>query len=115
MSAWFVMVAMGLFQTDGGCRVDPIYELGSPLYPKVVLHLSKDYYGGKTFTIMARNASKTNRYIQSAKLNGKPLDSWWIPQSKIIRGGTLELELGPQPNEEWAATCPLPPGSTGAP
>jgi hypothetical protein len=49
MSAWFVMSAMGLLQTDGGCRVEPIYELGSPLYPKVVLHLSQDHYGGSTF------------------------------------------------------------------
>lgn len=34
MSAWFVMAALGLFQTDGGCRVDPIYEIASPLYEK---------------------------------------------------------------------------------
>ena len=109
MSAWFVMSALGLFQTDGGCRVDPIYELGSPLYPKVVLHLSKEYYGGKTFTITARNASRANRYIQSAKLNGRPLNAWWIPQRDVVRGGKLELELGPQPNEAWAATAAPPP------
>lgn len=111
MSAWFVMSAMGLFQTDGGCRVDPIYELGSPLYPKVILHLSKEHYGGKTFTIVARNASRANRYIQSAKLNGRPLNVWWIPQREVVRGGTLELELGPQPNEAWAATAQPPPPS----
>lgn len=110
MSAWFVMSSMGLFQTDGGCRVDPIYEIGSPLYPKVVLHLSKEHYGGKSFTILANNASKTNRYIQSAKLNGQPLNNWWIPQREVIRGGTLELELGPQPNEAWGTNA-LPPKS----
>jgi predicted alpha-1,2-mannosidase len=110
MSAWFVMAALGLFQTDGGCRVDPIYELGSPLYPKVVLHLSKDYYGGKTFTVVARNASRANRYIQSAKLNGKPLNAWWISQRDVVRGGTLEFVLGPQPNEAWAATAQPPAG-----
>jgi predicted alpha-1,2-mannosidase len=109
MSAWFVMCSMGLFQTDGGCRVDPIYEISSPLYPKVVLHLSKEHYGGKTFTILAKNASKANRYIQSAKLNGKSLDKWWIPQRELIKGGTLELVLGPNPNESWAANAPLPP------
>jgi len=108
MSAWFVMSALGLFQTDGGCRVDPIYELGSPLYPKVVLHLSKEHYSGKTFTIVAKNASRTNRYIQSAKLNGKRLESWWIMQRDVVRGGKLELELGPEPNETWAATAQPP-------
>src|SRR6185369_18037364 len=78
MSAWFVMAAMGLFQTDGGCRVDPVYELGSPLYPKIVIHLSKKHFGGGTFTIVAKNTSRTNRYSQSARLNGDPLNSWWI-------------------------------------
>src|SRR5208282_6436348 len=66
MSSWFVMSSLGLFQTDGGCRVNPIYEIGSPLYPKVVLHLSQEHYGGKTFTIEARHASRANIYIQYA-------------------------------------------------
>src|SRR5262249_32220637 len=43
MSSWFVMSSIGLFQTDGGCRVNPIYEIGSPLYPKITIHLSPDY------------------------------------------------------------------------
>jgi predicted alpha-1,2-mannosidase len=108
MSSWFVMSSLGLFQTDGGCRVNPIYELGSPLYPKVVIHLSKQHYGGKTFTIVARNTSKENKFIQSARLNGKPLNQWWIRQKDILQGGRLELELGPMPNQEWAKGCPLP-------
>jgi predicted alpha-1,2-mannosidase len=108
MSGWFVMASLGLFQTDGGCRVNPIYELGSPLYQKVVLHLSKPHYGGKTFTIEARNASRTNCYIQSATLNGMPLNQWWIRQKDVVEGGRLVLELGPTPNKEWAKDGPLP-------
>jgi predicted alpha-1,2-mannosidase len=108
MSSWFVMSSLGLFQTDGGCRVNPIYEIGSPLYPKVVLHLSKEQYGGKTFTIEARHASRANTYIQSARLNGRPLDRWWIRQKDLLKGGRLVLELGPAPNTEWARGCPLP-------
>jgi putative alpha-1,2-mannosidase len=108
MSAWFVMSSLGLFQTDGGCRVSPIYEIGSPLYPKIVLHLSGQHYGGKTFTILAHNSSLRNRFIQSARLNGQPLDRWWIRQKEVLQGGQLDLELGPTPNREWAATCPAP-------
>jgi len=108
MSSWFVMSALGLFQTDGGCRAHPIYELGSPLYPKAVLHLSKQYYGGKTFTIEAHHASRANLYIQSATLNGKPLNRWWIHQQDVVKGGHLVLELGPTPNPAWAKDCPLP-------
>jgi len=108
MASWFVMCAMGLYQTDGGCRVDPVYEIASPLYPKITIHLSKKYYGGKTFTVEARNVSPKNIYIQSATFNGKPLNQWWIRQRDVIKGGNLVLNLGPEPNEDWARDCPLP-------
>ena len=39
MSAWFVMAALGLFQTDGGCNAEPVYELGSPLFEKIKIDL----------------------------------------------------------------------------
>lgn len=108
MASWFIMCAMGLFQTDGGCRVDPIYEIASPLYPKITIHLSKKYYGGRTFTIEAENASPENYYIQSATFNGKPLNQWWIRERDVLKGGKLVLILGPKPNEDWAKGSPLP-------
>jgi len=108
MSAWFVMAALGLFQTDGGCRVNPVYEIGSPLFTRTVIHLDAEHYSGKSFTIEARNASRSNRYVQSAMLNGRPLDSWWIAQKDVVKGGALLLEMGPQPNKEWAAHAPPP-------
>ncbi|MBK5196277.1 MAG: GH92 family glycosyl hydrolase, partial [Proteiniphilum sp.] len=43
MSGWFVMAALGLFQTDGGCRVEPVYEIGSPLFKKTVIDLGEQY------------------------------------------------------------------------
>jgi len=41
MSAWFVMAALGLFQTDGGCNVEPVYEIASPLFEKTVIDLGE--------------------------------------------------------------------------
>ena len=70
------MASIGLFQTDGGCRVDPVYELSSPLYQKIVIDLGKRYNRGKQFEITALNASRKNMYIQSARLNGKELNSF---------------------------------------
>jgi predicted alpha-1,2-mannosidase len=46
MSSWFVMAALGLFQTDGGCRIDPIYEIASPIFPKVSIDLGNRYRTG---------------------------------------------------------------------
>jgi predicted alpha-1,2-mannosidase len=101
MSAWFVMAAIGLFQTDGGCSVDPVYEIASPLYEKTVINLGERYGRGKEFVIEARNASRKNRYVQSALLNGKPLNSFRFPANELLQGGSLILEMGDQPNENW--------------
>lgn len=101
MSSWFVMAALGLFQTDGGTRVNPVYEIASPMFPQVVINLGHRYGRGEQFVIKANNASRHNKYVQSAKLNGKPLNSFLFPASELLKGGTLELEMGPEPNENW--------------
>ena len=101
MSAWFIMSSLGLFQTDGACRVDPIYEIGSPLYEKITIDLGEQYGRGKSFTIEAKNASRLNKYVQSAKLNGQSLEDFKFPASELLKGGSLILEMGPKPNFNW--------------
>ena len=93
MSAWFVMAALGLFQIDGGCRNEPIYELASPLYPKTTIHLGERYGRGKDFIIEARNTSEENLYVNKATLNGKPLTTFFFPASELLKGGRLVLEM----------------------
>ena len=99
MSAWYVMSTLGLFQMDGGAAIHPQYQLGSPRFEKITIHLSDKYYGGNTFVIKAKNASRVNKFINSAKLNGKKWDSWKVPQSEIIKGGELILEMKDVPNK----------------
>lgn len=106
MSAWFMMNAIGLFQTDGGASANPIYEIGSPVFRKVTINLNELYGRGKSFIIEAPHASRSNKYVQSAMLNGKPLESFWFPASELLKGGTLVLEMGPQPNENWGIKNP---------
>lgn len=101
MSAWFLMSALGLFQTDGGCSVDPIYELGSPLYQKVVIDLGQRFGRGSKLVIEAHHASRLNMYIQSVKLNGKPWNDFKIPAHELLKGGHLVLEMGPQPQPNF--------------
>ena len=59
------------------------------------------YAKGGSFTITAKNNSPDNIYIQSASLNGKPLNRCWLSYAEITAGGTLDLVLGPQPNKSW--------------
>lgn len=104
MGAWYVMSALGLFQMQGGCGVNPVYDLGSPLFEKATIKLEN----GKRLDVIAKNNSKENVYIQSASLNGKLLDKTWIYCSEIQYGGKLEFVMGPEPNRLWG-TEELPP------
>ena len=108
MSAWFVMAALGLFQTDGGAGSNPIYGIASPIFPEVTIHLNGQYGRGKSFTIKAQNVSRTNQYIQKATLNGKELSTFWFPASALLQGGELVLQMGDQPNMNWGING-LPP------
>jgi len=101
MSAWFVMAALGLFQTDGGCSAEPVYEIASPIFPSVTINLGEQYGRGKSFTIEAPNVSRNNKYVQKATLNGKPLQSFKFPASELLKGGKLILEMGEKPNKNW--------------
>lgn len=94
LSAWYVLSAMGFFPVTVG---KPIYDIGSPVFKRIQLSLSN----GKKFTIIASNASARNKYIQSATMNGKPLNVPWFSHSDIVNGGTLVLNMGPLPNKSW--------------
>ncbi|QDU88865.1 Glycosyl hydrolase family 92 [Pirellulimonas nuda] len=107
MGALGVLMAIGLFQTDGGAGVDSVYEITAPLFDRVKVKLDKSYFPGATFEIVAHNQSPENCYIQSATLNGAPLNRCWISQQEFAEGGKLELTLGPEPNKQWGLDQPL--------
>ncbi len=94
MSAWYVLAAMGIHPV---CPGDNTYQITSPVFNKVEIQLDSDYYSGKKFTIEAKNNSPENRYIQSMKLNGKPLKRYWITHQEIVSGGKLKMKMGPDP------------------
>jgi predicted alpha-1,2-mannosidase len=105
MSAWFIMASIGLFQMDGGAGANPVYEIASPLYEKIVIDLGEKYGRGKEFIIQANNASRKNKYVQSAILNGRMLNCFKFPANELLKGGSLILEMGDQPNKSWGISC----------
>jgi len=103
MSAFYVFSALGFYPVTPGL---PIYVIGSPIFNKITISLE----GGKTFTIIAKNASWNNKYILSAKLNGKGYDKTWFSHSDILNGAVLELEMGDRPNKQWGTSATsIPP------
>ena len=95
MSAWYVLAAMGIHPI---CPGDGKYQITSPVFSKVTVGLDPKYYKGGTFTVIAKNNSEKNVYIQSVKLNGKELKRFWISHAEIAAGGVLELEMGERPH-----------------
>ena len=101
MSAWFVMAAIGLFQTDGGCSVTPHYEIVSPLFEEIEINLGGLYGRGDKFIIRADGCSRKNMYVQSAELNGKPHNSFLLDASDVLKGGELRLKMSSEPSMDW--------------
>jgi putative alpha-1,2-mannosidase len=85
---------MGFYPVTPG---DPVYSIGSPVFE----HVSVDLGNSHTFVIVAHNASPENKYIQSATLNGQPLNEPWISHDAVINGGKLVMEMGPKANKTW--------------
>jgi len=103
MSAWYLFTAFGFYPVN---PASGDFMIGSPLFRRMSLRLAN----GKTFSVVAANNSAENLYIQSARLNGKPLDTPVITWEDIQSGATLELTMGPSPSQ-WAAQwqpTPLP-------
>lgn len=93
LGAWFVMSSIGLFDVRGLTAADPTFALGSPLFDKITIRLSKDYYDGGTFTILTKNNSKENIYVHDYLLNGKALSTPYLPFHTLLKGGKMELTM----------------------
>jgi putative alpha-1,2-mannosidase len=101
MSSWFIFQSLGFYPNAG----QDIYLIGTPSFPEADITLAS----GKTLHILARNldSEHINRYIQSATLNGAPLDASWFRHGQIANGGTLVFTMGSAPTN-WGTTTPPP-------
>jgi len=93
MSSWYVWSAVGLYPNAG----QPFYYIGSPLFRRSTIRVGRN----RSFIIEAAEATASNKYVQSASLNGKPLGRAWLRHEEIIRGGKLELRMSDKPSN-WA-------------
>jgi predicted alpha-1,2-mannosidase len=103
-SSWYVLSAMGFYTVDPATAN---YAIGSPVFDQVTIHLGN----GKDFVIVAGHNSEKNIYIQSATLNGKPLNRPWFAHADMANGGKLEFIMGPAPNRSWGSAPDAAPPS----
>lgn len=98
MSAWYIFSALGFYPVTPGST---LYAIGSPLFERATIMLKEGPYKKGPFTVVAKNQSPQNKYIQSATLNGKPLNEPFIRHADIAGGSTLTFVMGAQPNKKW--------------
>ena len=96
MSAWYIFSSLGFYPVTPASNQ---YVIGTPLFPKATINLES----GKQFTVVANFISEKNKFIASAKLNGKPLHRTYIRHDEIMNGGTLVFEMTSTPSN-WGTT-----------
>tara|TARA_R110002096_G_scaffold18873_3_gene63681 strand:- start:549 stop:2831 length:2283 start_codon:yes stop_codon:yes gene_type:complete len=93
MGSLSVLMKLGLFQMNAGTEENPIYELGSPIFNKAVIHLNPKYYSGKSITILAENNGPKNYFISKKTFNGKPIKDIGIRHADLTKGGILKFQM----------------------
>lgn len=106
MTSFVVFSQLGFYPVTPGFAA---YNIGSPVFPHSTIKLSN----GRTFEIIANGASRENKYIQSARLNGKEWNQPWFSHEDLMKGGKLELEMSPTPNKKWGSAPGAVPPSAG--
>jgi putative alpha-1,2-mannosidase len=110
MSHWYICSAMGIY-SDPMIPNYPVWLIGSPVFKKSTIKLGNN----KFFVIEAKDVSAQNKYVQSATLNGEPLNKPWFEHSTLMKGGSLVLQMGPRPNKQWGSSQEaIPPSMSRA-
>ncbi|MDC0910014.1 GH92 family glycosyl hydrolase [Flavobacteriaceae bacterium] len=94
MSAWHIFSSLGFYPVNPS---NGAYVFGSPLFDKASIALPEN----KKFTIIAKENSDHNIYIQSVELNGKDYKYSYITHKDIVQGGELIFNMGPKPNKNF--------------
>jgi predicted alpha-1,2-mannosidase len=94
MTPFVVFSQLGFYPVTPGM---PMYNIGSSMFENATVHLEN----GSDFIITTINYAPENKYIQSAKLNGKEWDQPWFFHIDSSDGGRLELVMGEKANKSW--------------
>src|SRR5581483_4690929 len=104
MSSWYILSSLGIYPLQSG---SPNWVIGSPLFPKVVVHRSTG-----DLTITAAHQSDANVYVQSLKVNGKKHSSTSVTTRDLAGNATLAFVMGPKPSSWGAGRNDVPPSPT---
>ena len=68
----------------------------------ILFDIAKKGAGGAwTLVIDFADVHKMEQPLLKVSVNGKPQNSFLVDAREVLKGGTLELWMGPEPNREW--------------
>lgn len=86
MSAWYLFSALGFYPVN---PVSGELVIGAPQIPKATIEVGN----GKQFTMVAKNLSKENMYVEKIEWNGQPYNKKFIAYEDVMNGGTLVFHM----------------------
>jgi len=89
-STFYICSSLGFYPVMG----QEIYWLTAPVFTRGEVSVNNR---GDKLVIESPAASEKNSFIQSATLDGKPLNRAWIRHSEIAKGAVLRFVMGDQP------------------
>jgi len=93
LGAFSALMAIGLFDLQGGVGEDPDWEVTAPIFDRVRIDLAS----GKRLAIQVTRGAPDDGFIQSLNFNGRRLKGVFLSSAELMQGGTLEVSLGAKP------------------
>ncbi|MGW1212919.1 GH92 family glycosyl hydrolase [Streptomyces sp. NPDC002499] len=106
MSAWNVLSSIGIFPVQPGYDT---WGLSTPVFERVDLTLDRRYYPRGALTVTASGTSATDRYVQSARADGKAYGRTYLTTGDLRSLRSLAFTVGPQPSEWGTSPKAAPP------
>ncbi|WP_436793445.1 GH92 family glycosyl hydrolase [Actinospongicola halichondriae] len=97
LSSWFVWATLGLFPVAG----QNLFLVNAPAFRRSRLRVAGGEFIIDTTGYHEPSPDGPPQYVQSATLDGAPLDRSWIDGTDVHAGGHLVIDLGPHPSD-WA-------------
>ena len=95
LSSWYVWASLGLMPAAG----QNMFFVGAPSFRSSSIAAPGGRFSVETEGFVEPAHGGPVQYVQSASLNGVPLERTWIRADELHRGGDLVVTLGPEPSE----------------
>ncbi|HUO58769.1 MAG TPA: GH92 family glycosyl hydrolase [bacterium] len=94
LSAWYLFSALGFYPV---CPGSGQYQIGSPLFKEVNIHLNQKIYPSGLLSIKTINNSSKNIYVQSIQVKGLDYKKSYFDHDTLVYGDSIVLKMGSQP------------------